>query len=128
MTPEQKAKLAAHNTPRKILRRWSRWPAEQWQQLRKLAYLPRYLRDEYREHLTPSVPSLWLGNRWGRTIETWSLPNLRIEVMDGMGEHYGYPRHQILMILWWDRTAYSFGLTFAVPEIENQQSAIGNRQ
>jgi len=35
--------------------------------------------------------------------------------MDGMGEHYGYPRHQLLVTVWWNRTAYAFGLSFAVP-------------
>ena len=115
MTSDQKAKLAVHNTPRKILRRWCRWPADQWKELRKLAYLPRYLRCDYREHYAPSVPFLWLGKRWGRTIEAWSPPDLRINVMDGMGEHYGYPRHQLLVTVWWNRTAYAFGLSFAVP-------------
>jgi hypothetical protein len=128
MTPEQKAKLAEFNTPRKILRRWCRWPADQWKQLRNLAYLPRYLAADYREHYAPSGPSLWIGKRYGHTIEAFALPDLRISVMDGMGEHYGYPRHQLLLIIWWNRRAYAFGLSFAVPEIQNQQSPIDNRQ
>jgi len=128
MTPEQKAKLASYNTPRKILRRWLGWPRDQWKELRKLSYLPGYLSDEYRDHLAPSVPSLWLGRRIMTTIERWNLPELRINVMDGMGEHYGYPRHQLLIVLWWRRRGYAFGLSFAVPEIQNRQSAIGNRQ
>jgi hypothetical protein len=83
-----------------------------WKEVRKLAHLPGYLRDDYREQMVPSSPRLVLGHRRIVSIEGLNLPELRINVMDGMGEHYGYPRHQVLLILWWNRRGYAFGVDF----------------
>lgn len=116
LTPAERAALASFNTPRKILRRWFLdWPHYLVRELRKLSYLPGYLSGDHRPHYRPTVPTLLLGRRLIYTMERWNLPELRISVMDGMGEHYGYPRHQLLLVLWWARRGYAFGLSFEVP-------------
>lgn len=77
--------------------------------------LPRYVSGSlcpFRESTVPSVPVLvWARVQW-ISMRKWEYPRLDVSVMDGMGEHYGYPRHHVLLLLWWNRRAYAFGIEF----------------
>jgi len=85
--------------------------------LRSLAYLVRYVspaNDELRSYMPPSTPRLLLGERRWTALHKWEWPRLDISIMDGMGEHYGYPRHRVNLILWWNRRGYAWGVEYTV--------------
>jgi len=37
------------------------------------------------------------------------LPELRIDAVNGMAEHYGYPRHLCYIVFWWKKRGYALG-------------------
>ena len=98
------------------LRGFWEWIKSNCQSLRSLAvdvpsYAWGYLHP-FREHTKPSVPRLLLGTLKGLTILRWQLPRLEVRVMDGMGEHYGYPRHTAHILIWWNRRGYAWGVEY----------------
>jgi len=95
------------------------WPIKDTgKSLRSLCVdLPRFLADrhDYRSYSTPSAPYLLFGRRLWTSRYPINLPTLHVTVQDGMGEHYGYPRHSCYLILWWGRHGYAFGIYFQPP-------------
>jgi hypothetical protein len=92
------------------------WIKSNCQSLRSLAldvpaYAWGYLHP-FREHTKPSVPRLLLGELKGMTILRWQPPRFEVRVMDGMGEHYGYPRHTAHILIWWNRRGYAWGVEY----------------
>ena len=80
------------------------------------AHLPRYLsaaNHPIRAELAPTTPRLLLGRKQWISAKRWELPRLDVCVMDGMGEHYGYPRHHAYVILWWNRRGYVWGVEYS---------------
>lgn len=53
-------------------------------------------------------------------IYWWMAPRFEARVCDGMGEHYGYPRHYARIMLWWNHRGYAFGVHFDVPNDKGQ--------
>ena len=66
-----------------------------------------------RNETEPSIPRLLLGRKQWISAKRWELPRLDVCIMDGMGEHYGYPRHHAYVILWWDRRGYVWGVEYS---------------
>lgn len=74
--------------------------------------LPRYIHGDlhpFRHRTAPTVPRLLFGERKWISMERWSMPRFECSVMNGHGEHYGYPRHHCYLLLWWNRRGYAFG-------------------
>lgn len=97
-----------------ILRGWAR---ANCRSIRRLCVdLPRYAspaNDPIRAEMKPSSPRLLLGVKRWVCVNRWELPRLGVSIMDGMGEHYGYPRHRALILLWWNRRGYAWGLEYS---------------
>ena len=95
---------------------WKAW----LRALRSLFYdLPRYVAGTlhpFRHRQEPTVPTLLLGSRMWISVERWHLPRLDVAIMDGHGEHYGYPRHHAYLLLWWNRRGYAWGVEYKVPK------------
>jgi hypothetical protein len=96
------------------------WILANGRSLRSLFWhLPLYANGTlhpFREQTVPTVPRLlWAKKKW-ISMSRWELPRLDVCIMDGMGEHYGYPRHYAWLILWWNRRGYVFGVEYAVPD------------
>lgn len=97
------------------LRNWVRRNREAFKSL--LRRLPQFIQDpdDVREYQPPSKPRLIWGFRESRSIYTHQPPDLHCTVQDGMGEHYGYPRHSLYLRVWWKRTGYAFGVVWMGP-------------
>jgi len=102
-----------NRTPKIILKNWSE---NQLQSLQNLFIeLPSYLfgrRKTVRKNNVRSYPKFLLWNRREHSIFKWNLPELEIRVADGCGEHYGHPRHYVLLKVWWNHTGYVTGVYF----------------
>ncbi len=83
-----------------------------------LVDLPGFLRDEHghRWFQPPSEPHVLWGRKQWTSRYRINAPTLHVTVQDGMGEHYGYPRHSCYVILWWGRRGYAFGVYFSKPD------------
>ena len=66
-----------------------------------------------RHRTEPTNPRLLLGRKQWISARPWELPRLDVSIMDGMGEHYGYPRHHAYVILWWNRRGYVWGVEYS---------------
>jgi hypothetical protein len=105
------------------IRRW--WLHAVWWHFREtcksaralVVELPRFLRDahDHRRFQEPSLPHLVFGKKQWTSRYRINFPTLHVTVQDGMGEHYGYPRHSCYLILWWGRYGYAFGVYFSQP-------------
>jgi hypothetical protein len=82
-------------------------------------HLPLYIHGSYwreiRQRMTPTVPRLLFGERIWTTILRWRPPRFEAAIMDGMAEHYGYPRHHARLIFFWNRRGYAFGIEASTP-------------
>ena len=94
-----------------------KWVESNRKALKTLSRLPHFLRDpdEVREYQPPSKPRLIWCLREARSIYTHQPPELHCAIQDGMGEHYGYPRHSLYLRVWWGRTGYAFGIVWEGP-------------
>ena len=113
-----KNELAADGgrAPRLVRGLWW-WLVANCRSLRTLVVdLPAYAWGDlhpFRDRTKPSVPRLLLGERKWITVLRWELPRLDVRIMDGMGEHYGYPRHFAYILLWWNRRGYAWGIEYS---------------
>ena len=92
------------------------WTKANIRSLKSLAYVFRYATpamDSIRQHMKPSSPRLLLGEKKWYALRKWEMPRLDVSIMDGMGEHYGYPRHRACLILWWNRRGYAWGVEYS---------------
>ena len=81
-----------------------------------LVTLPRYAWGNlhpFRDNTAPSAPRLLLGEKKWISMRRWELPRLDVAIMDGMGEHYGYPRHHAYVTIWWNRRGYAWGVEYS---------------
>ena len=54
-------------------------------------------------------------------VNWWFAPRFEARVMDGMGEHYGYPRHYCRVMIWWNHVGYVWGVHFDAPNAASLQ-------
>lgn len=121
---------------KRLVRRW--WTHAVWWHVQDtckavralLVDLPRFLRDkhDHRRFQKPSEPHVIFGKRQWTSRYRINLPTLHFTVQDGMGEHYGYPRHSCYLILWWRRHGYAFGVYFLPPNAKVDASADNKSQ
>lgn len=71
--------------------------------------------SEDRLYLPPTEPRALVGAKVAFSALRWQVPQLRCAVCDGHGEHYGYPRHYLYIIIWWKRVGYAWGVEFSTP-------------
>ena len=101
----------------RLVRGLWRWMVGNCRSVRGLCWtLPQYAWGNlhpFRERTKPSAPRLLMGELKWITTHRWELPRLDVRIMDGMGEHYGYPRHFAYLILWWNRRGYVWGVEYS---------------
>lgn len=77
----------------------------------------------FRHNTQPSSPRLLLAEKKWISMRRWELPRLDVAIMDGMGEHYGYPRHHAYVLLWWNRRGYAWGVEYSSTNAEESHAA-----
>lgn len=78
--------------------------------------LPRYLSGNlhpFGRPQKPSHPQIVFGDLQWISVEKWNFPSLEVSIMDGMGEHYGYPRHRAYVVFWWKCRGYAWGIEYS---------------
>ena len=93
------------------------WMLANGRSVRALCWtLPQYAWGNlhpFRHRTEPTIPRLILGRKQWISARKWELPRLDVSIMDGMGEHYGYPRHHAYVILWWNCRGYVWGVEYS---------------
>jgi hypothetical protein len=49
---------------------------------------------------------------YSTSIHKVYLPEIQLTVQDGMGEHYGFPRHSLYLVIYWNHQGYYTGVEF----------------
>jgi len=101
----------------KIKQRLRNWGRHNKNSIKALCItLPRYLSGKlhpFGRPQEPSRPQMVFGDIQWISVEKWNLPSLEVSIMDGMGEHYGYPRHRAYFVFWWRCKGYGWGVEYS---------------
>ena len=120
MKPESNNKRPSRCLARLIRGLWC-WMLANGRSVRALCWtLPQYAWGNlhpFRHRTEPTIPRLLLGRKQWISAAKWEIPRLDVSIMNGMAEHYGYPRHHAYVIIWWNRRGYVWGVEYSTNDL-----------
>lgn len=108
---------------RRVRRSWNllfwNWTKTNLESLKSITYgLYQYLfgwTREHRPYMKRTKARWFFGESLWVMRDFIDAPRFECRVCDGMGEHYGYPRHYARFVISWNHHGYAFGVDFSAP-------------